>query len=159
MYKLRFNRRRWKSQQPERENEKISRKLQLHIIECPGKPNLLPVCLLICRVFWFLFQQIWFQPIFHFSSFSVPVRSCVLSAHLLCFLFCFFFWPPKKSYTRHPKKDTIHTQHLKSPQHPALTLTARMLTDAHCCSPRQPRRHQRRDSGNDQAMVATVPAH
>ena len=131
MYKLRFNRRRWKSQQPERENEKISRKLQLHIIECPGKPNLLPVCLLICRVFWFLCQQIWFQPIFHFSSFSVPVRSCVLSAHLLCFLFCFFFWPPKKSYTRHPKKDTIHTQHLKSPQHPALTLTARMLTDAH----------------------------
>jgi hypothetical protein len=42
------------------------------LIECPCKPNLLPVCLLICRVFWFLCQQIWFQPIFHFSSFSVP---------------------------------------------------------------------------------------
>jgi hypothetical protein len=41
-------------------------------LECPGKPNLLPVCLLICRVFWFLCQQIWFQPIFHFSSCSVP---------------------------------------------------------------------------------------
>ncbi len=87
------------------------------ILECPGKPYLLPVCQLICQVFLFLCQQIWFQPIFHFSSFSVPEVVCCLL--ICCVFFCFFFSggdtqksytaTTKKSYTPTPKKSYTAT--------------------------------------------------
>ncbi len=58
-------------------------------------------------------KQIWFQPIFHFSSYSVPVHSFVTVCSSAVFFILFFFWPPKKSYMRHPKKGTTPQRHPK----------------------------------------------
>ncbi len=52
-------------------------------VECPGKPNLLPVCLMICRVFWFYVR-------FGFSRFSTLAlflsRCCVTVCSSAVFL-------------------------------------------------------------------------
>ena len=79
-----------------------------HQLECPGKPNLLPVCLLICRVFWFLCQQIWFQPIFHFSSFSVPVVVWTVCSSAVFFILFFFLATQKKLHATPKKRYDTH---------------------------------------------------
>ena len=83
-------------------------------LECPGKPNLLPVCLLICRVFWFLCQQIWFQPIFHFSSFSVPVVVWTVCSSAVFFILFFFLATQKKLHATPKKRYDTHATPKKS---------------------------------------------
>ncbi len=91
-------------------------------IECPGKPDLLPVCLLICRVFWFLCSRFGFSQFSTLALFlSRKLCDCLL---ICCVLFCFFFGgdtqkklhlkksytaTPKKSYTATPKKSDTTT--------------------------------------------------
>ena len=60
-------------------------------MECPRKPNLLLVGLLMCRVFHFSggkTRQIWVSQKIRFHVFCVPATSN-LSARLSSFFFCF----------------------------------------------------------------------
>ena len=54
-------------------------------LECPGKPNLSTVCLLVCRVFWFFSRKIWVSSETLFLLFLCPgctVKSICLSVDI-----------------------------------------------------------------------------
>ena len=57
-------------------------------IGCPRKPNLLTVCLLVCRVFWFFCRQIWGR-----VAQKVCFRAfCVPDHRQICLLVCRVFF-------------------------------------------------------------------
>jgi hypothetical protein len=80
-------------------------------LECPRKPNLLTVCLLVCQVFWFFCQQIWGRSESLFLCFLCPRSPSYLSACLSSFFFLrdFSSVAPRKKHegTHLPHRRTI----------------------------------------------------